>query len=137
MVGDRQRVAINFCCPAETPFKVGARQVVGFLSRDRGGVGSPVFVIHRAGGGFDQGLEFTRPLIGNGFRVIAPSSFGYLRTPLPQNTSPEAQADARACLLDVLKLDKVAVFGGPAGAPSAMQLCLRHPERCSAMILGV
>jgi len=35
----------------------------------------------------------------------------------------------------VLKLQRVAVVGGSAGAPSAMQLCLRHPERCSALVL--
>lgn len=101
------------------------------------GSGPPALVIHGAGGGFDQGLDFGRPLIAKGFRVIAPSRFGYLRTPLPADASPMAQADAHACLLDALKLDKVAVFGGSAGAPSAMQLCLRHPERCSAMVLGV
>jgi pimeloyl-ACP methyl ester carboxylesterase len=101
------------------------------------GAGLPVLVIHGAGGGFDQGLEFARPLVEHGFKVIAPSRFGYLRTPLPQDASPAAQADAHACLLDALKLDRVAVFGGSAGAPSAMQLCLRHPERCSVMVLAV
>lgn len=101
------------------------------------GEGAPVFVIHGAGGGFDQGLEFAHPLIESGFRVIAPSRFGYLRTPLPEDASPMAQADAHASLLDALQLDKVAVAGVSAGAPSAMQLCLRHPERCTAMVLGV
>jgi len=48
-----------------------------------------------------------------------------------------AQADAYVCLLNALQLDKVAVLGVSAGGPSAMQLCLRHPERCSAMVLGV
>jgi pimeloyl-ACP methyl ester carboxylesterase len=101
------------------------------------GTGTPVLVIHGAGGGFDQGVEIARPLIDNGFRVIAPSRFGYLRTPLPADASPMAQADAHACLLNALRLDKVAVLGVSAGAPSAMQLCLRHPERCTAMVLGV
>jgi 2-hydroxy-6-oxonona-2,4-dienedioate hydrolase len=101
------------------------------------GTGAPVFVIHGAGGGFDQGIEFARPLIDHGFRVIAPSRFGYLRTPLPKDASPMAQADAFACLLNALQLEKVAVLGVSAGAPSAMQLCLRHPERCTAMVLGV
>jgi pimeloyl-ACP methyl ester carboxylesterase len=99
------------------------------------GEGPPVLVIHGAGGGFDQSLEITRPLIERGFRVIAPSRFGYLRTPVPADASPMAQADAHAALLDVLKLDRVAVIGASAGAPSAMQLCLRHPERCSALVL--
>lgn len=46
-----------------------------------------------------------------------------------------AQADAHACLLDALNLQKVVVIGGSMGAPSAMQLCLRHPERCSGLVL--
>lgn len=69
------------------------------------GTGMPVLVINGAGGGFDQALEFGHPLIDSGFRVIAPSRFGYLRTPLPKNASPMAQADAHAFLLDVLQVD--------------------------------
>jgi pimeloyl-ACP methyl ester carboxylesterase len=101
------------------------------------GEGIPLLGIHGAGGGFDQGLDFFRPLSDRGFKVIAPSRFGYLRTPLPSDASPMAQADAHACLLDALGLQKVAVAGGSAGAPSAMQFCLRHAERCSAMVLVV
>ena len=48
-----------------------------------------------------------------------------------------AQADAHASLLDALQLEKVAVLGVSAGAPSAMQLCLRHPTRCTALVLAV
>ncbi len=99
------------------------------------GKGPPILGIHGAGGGFDQGLDFGRALIDRGFRVIAPSRFGYLRTPIPLAPSQMAQADAHACLLDALNVRKVAVIGGSMGAPSAMQLCLRHPERCSAMVL--
>lgn len=101
------------------------------------GRGPPVLMVHGSGGGFDQGLEFAAPLLQAGFTVIAPSRFGYLRTALPQDASPEAQADAHACLLDALGLRTVAAIGGSAGAPSVTQLCLRHPERCSAMILVV
>jgi pimeloyl-ACP methyl ester carboxylesterase len=99
------------------------------------GKGPPVLAVHGAGGGFDQGLELAQPLIDSRFRVIAVSRFGYLHTPLPADASPMAQADAHACLLDALKLGRVAVIGGSAGAPSAMQLCLRHPERCTALVL--
>lgn len=101
------------------------------------GSGPPVLVVHGAGGGFDQGLEFGRSLVEAGFTVIAVSRFGYLGTPLPPDASPQAQADAHACLMDALNLPQVAVFGGSAGAPSSMQFALRYPERCAALVLMV
>jgi 2-hydroxy-6-oxonona-2,4-dienedioate hydrolase len=101
------------------------------------GSGPPVLVVHGAGGGFDQGLEFGRFLVEAGHTVIAISRFGYLGTPLPSDASPQAQADAHACLLDALNLSQVAVLGGSAGAPSSMQFALRYPERCAALVLLV
>jgi len=99
------------------------------------GKGMPVLAIHGAGGGFDAGLQLGQGLIDRGFRVIAPSRFGYLRTPLPADGSPMAQANAHACLLDALELDRVAVIAASAGSPSAMQLCIRYPEKCAALAL--
>lgn len=101
------------------------------------GDGPPILVVHGAGGGFDQGLEIANPLVRSGFRVIAMSRFGYLRTPLPVDASPAAQADAHACLLDALDVQRVAVVGASAGAPSSMQFALRHPERTAALVLLV
>jgi pimeloyl-ACP methyl ester carboxylesterase len=101
------------------------------------GTGPAVLVIHGAGGGFDQGLDFAGALTGRGFRVIAVSRFGYLRTPLPADASPAAQADAHACLLDTLGIGAAAVVAASAGAPSAMQFALRYPERSAAMVLLV
>ena len=101
------------------------------------GNGPAVLFIHGAGGGFDQGLAFGSDLAVAGFRVIAMSRFGYLRTPLPADASAAAQADAHACLLDELEIPRAAVIGGSAGAPSAMQFALRHPERTAALVLAV
>lgn len=101
------------------------------------GGGPAVLVVHGAGGGFDQGLHAGRGILGDGYRIVAPSRFGYLGTPLPPDASPQAQADAYACILDALHLDSVPVIGISAGGPSAMQFCLRHPDRCSALVLLV
>lgn len=101
------------------------------------GDGVPLLVIHGAGGGYDQGLMIADGFIGQGFKVIAPSRFGYLRTPVPPDTSPAAQAGAHAALLDALGIDKPVVVGVSAGAPSAIQVALCHPDRITALILIV
>lgn len=101
------------------------------------GKGPPLLMIHGTGGGFDQGLMFSEVTIRDGIRVIAPSRFGYLRSSWPAEPSAERQADAFVDLLDQLKLDKVAVAGGSAGALSAVQFALWHPDRTSALILIV
>jgi pimeloyl-ACP methyl ester carboxylesterase len=43
------------------------------------GTGEPILVVHGAAGGFDQALDMAGPLAGHGYRLIAPSRFGYLR----------------------------------------------------------
>jgi len=91
--------------------------------------------VHGAGGGFDQGLDIAVELAIRGLDVIAMSRFGYLRTPLPADASPPAQADAHACLLDALGIERAAVAGVSAGAPSSLQFALRHPDRTLALVL--
>ena len=103
----------------------------------REGLGEPALVIHGAGGGYDQGLMIGRDTLGFGYELIAPSRFGYLRTPLRRDVSPAAQADTHAALLDALNVDKVVVLAASAGAPSAIELALRHPSRVSSLILLV
>jgi 2-hydroxy-6-oxonona-2,4-dienedioate hydrolase len=109
----------------------------GSIEYAEAGAGRPVLVVHGAGGGFDQGLYFAAPLANKGFRVIAVSRFGYLRTPLPPDASAEAQARAHACLLDALHIPRVAIIGASAGAPSSVLFALRYPERTAALVLLV
>jgi pimeloyl-ACP methyl ester carboxylesterase len=101
------------------------------------GSGPAVLLIHGAGGGYSQVAAISEFLAASGFKAIAMSRFGYLRTPLPKDASPAAQADAHACLLDALGVSKAAALGLSAGAPSAVQYCLRHPARCWALVLLV
>jgi 2-hydroxy-6-oxonona-2,4-dienedioate hydrolase len=98
------------------------------------GAGPPAIMIHGTGGGFDQGLAFAAPLVAAGHQVIAPSRFGYLRSSFPADPSTEQQADAIAELMSHLRIQRAAIIGGSAGALSAMQFAIRHPERCSALI---
>jgi 2-hydroxy-6-oxonona-2,4-dienedioate hydrolase len=101
------------------------------------GDGPTVLLVHGAGGGYTQVAAFSALVADAGFRAIAMSRFGYLRTPLPPDASAAAQADAHACLLDVLGIRSAAVLGASAGAPSSMQFCLRHAARCDALVLLV
>ncbi len=109
----------------------------GPIEYQEAGSGIPILSVHGSGGGFDQGMSFAGSLASRGFHVIAMSRFGYLRTPMPADASAEAQADAHVCLLDALGITKAAVMGGSAGAPSALQMAIRHPDRVSALILLV
>jgi 2-hydroxy-6-oxonona-2,4-dienedioate hydrolase len=99
------------------------------------GEGLPVLVIHGAGGGFDQGLEIAKAYGGKGYRWIAPSRFGYLRSALPDDASTAAQADAFAELLDHLGVEKTAVLAFSGGTPPALQFAERHPDRVSRLVL--
>lgn len=101
------------------------------------GSGEPALIIQGAGGGFDQGIDSSKPLLSAGFQVIAPSRFGYLRSGNPAQAMPEMQADAYATLLDHLNLTRATVIGISAGAVSAIQFAARHPKRCSALVLIV
>jgi pimeloyl-ACP methyl ester carboxylesterase len=101
------------------------------------GAGPAVLMVHGAGGGWDQGLALGRDLAAQGFRVVAMSRFGYLRTPLPADASAAAQADAHACLLDALGIERAVVVGASAGAPSTLQIALRHPARTRGIALLV
>jgi len=101
------------------------------------GTGEPTLVVHGAAGGFDQALDMAGPLAEHGYRLIAPSRFGYLRSGMPPHLTTAMQADAYVELLDHLGIAKVDVVSISAGAWSAMQLAIRHPERVRALVLLV
>jgi 2-hydroxy-6-oxonona-2,4-dienedioate hydrolase len=109
------------------------------------GEGAPILAIHGTGGGFDQGLLTAKSFMGDDItdthRVIAPSRFGYLKTPMPtddNDRSPAAQADAHAVMLDALGTKgKVTVIGASAGALSAAEFAAKYPDRVSVLVLAV
>ena len=108
---------------------------VGRIEYGDAGHGEPVLLIHGAGGGYDQGLLLGGLFLGEGFRFIAPSRFGYLKSPVPEDSSLEAQADAFACLLDALEIDRVTVVAFSAGGPPGLTFARRYPERTAALVM--
>lgn len=114
-----------------------ASTVAGPIEYAMRGAGISLLSIHGAGGGYDQGLANAIDLVGENFQIIAPSRFGYLCTPIPRDVSPAAQADAHAALLSELNVPKAIVLGVSAGARSAVELVIRHPNRLAALILMV
>ena len=101
------------------------------------GRGEPVLVVHGIFHNCVGGLLSVRDLFSDR-RVIAPSRFGYLGSSIPPNATPAAQADAFAALLEALKIGRIDVVGLSAGATSALQLAMRHPEKVKhlAVLVG-
>ena len=100
------------------------------------GSGNPVLVVHGIFHNCVGGLLSVREFSDR--RFIAPSRFGYLASSMPRDATPPHQADALAALLDALDIDRIDVIGESAGATSALQLALRHPERVKhlAVLVG-
>jgi pimeloyl-ACP methyl ester carboxylesterase len=107
----------------------------GTIEYAQHGAGPALLIGHPLFGGFDAGTGLAATYAGDGFRIIAPSRFGYLGSTLPPGASPAGQADAYALLLDELGVDQAIVFGYSAGGPSTIQFALRHPDRTTALVL--
>lgn len=99
------------------------------------GQGSAMLVSHGSFGGFDLGLMSVHFLKNTQIRFIIPSRFGYLRTPLPADATPNAQAHAFVALLDHLGLEQVWMLGLSAGGMSALEFALQFSHRCLGLIM--
>jgi pimeloyl-ACP methyl ester carboxylesterase len=101
------------------------------------GEGEPVLVVHGIFHTCVGGLLCAHDLFTNR-RLIAPSRFGYLGSSMPPDATPAAQADAFAALLEALGIATIDVIAVSAGATSALQLALRHPDKVKhlAVLVG-
>ena len=98
------------------------------------GNGEPLLVVHGIFHGCDGGLLST-DVLPQDRRLIVPSRFGYLGSPLPTGATPALQADAFAALLDELAVDRTDVVGISAGTTSTLQFALRHPDRVKHLVV--
>jgi pimeloyl-ACP methyl ester carboxylesterase len=101
------------------------------------GAGLPILVCHGVFGCRADGIDgwWTR-MLGEGFRIIFPSRFGYFGSTLPPQETPADQAEVYVLLLDHLGIDRAAVLAYSAGSASALELALRHPDRVLGLTLA-
>lgn len=110
---------------------------LGTIEYAEQGEGTPLLVSHGVLGSHVESFDgWWSRLPGPGFRVIAPSRFGYLGSTLPDAASPADQADAYALLLDHLGIDRAVVLAFSAGSGSALEFAGRHRERVIGLILA-
>jgi pimeloyl-ACP methyl ester carboxylesterase len=101
------------------------------------GQGVPLLVSHGVLGCHVDAVDgWWSRMPGPGFRVIAPSRFGYFGSSLPPGATPAGQADACARLLDHLEIGRAVVLGLSAGSGSALEFGLRHADRAIGLILA-
>ncbi len=110
-----------------------AQTSLGAIEYARVGTGPVLLVLHGTPGSYEQGLFLAEHLVPAGFSVIAVSRPGYLRTPRETGLTLNDQVDAYVALLDLFEIDKVAVIGGSGGAPAAISMAMRYPERLWAV----
>ncbi len=111
-----------------------ARTARGNVEFALAGEGEPVLISHGTPGGYDQGVGIGR-LLGDGFRTIAVSRPGFLRTPAGTGGTPDEQAAAMIALLDELGIDRASILGLSGGGPVAAACARLFPERVRRLVL--
>lgn len=112
-----------------------AETIYGPIEYVKVGIGPVVLCLHGGPGGYDQSLVIGSHLLEEGFSILAVSRPGYLRTPLSVGQTIQDQVEAMFALLDVLKIEHVAVLGYSTGAPIAFEMALQNPERVWGCVL--
>ena len=99
------------------------------------GDGPTVLISHGITGGVDQGIGLSNTYLGQKYRFLYVSRFGYLKSSMPKDASAKMQAEAYSELLDYLGIKKVFIVGNSAGGTSAMNFIADYPEKCEGLIL--
>ncbi len=99
------------------------------------GHGPAVLIAHGTPGGYDLGVGLAGLIALPDLTFISVSRPGYLRTPLDSGQTPAQQAHLYAALLDTLGIARATIIGISGGGPSSIEFALRHPERCSGLVL--
>ncbi|MGN0394235.1 MAG: alpha/beta fold hydrolase [Coprococcus sp.] len=98
------------------------------------GSGEVILSVHGIFGGYDQAYDTCKDFT-SGYRILAPSRFGYLDSDVLGSGTPTEQATAYVELLDRLGIDKVYLLATSAGGSIAIRFALDYPERTKGLIL--
>ncbi len=99
------------------------------------GSGDPILISHGIFGGYDQAFVSLKSLVGNDYRKIAPSRFGYPGSDLPSEPTPKSQAKAFLNLLDKSSIHTTYVITTSAGGAAGIAFAIEYPERVKGLIL--
>ena len=114
-----------------TSFKSG----FGWMTYVDEGFGEAILISHGIFGGYDQGMVSLKGMVGDDYRKIALSRFGYLGSDLPEAPTPQNQARVFEELLDRLNIEKAFILATSAGGAAAISFALGYPERTKGLIL--
>jgi len=73
--------------------------------------------------------------LGDGYRIAAPSRFGYPDSNLPSEPTPGNQAEAFTEVLDALDVEKVIVIATSAGGAPGIKMAIDYPSRMKGLVL--
>lgn len=99
------------------------------------GTGETILISHGIFGGYDQAFVSLKDLVGDSYRKIAPSRFGYPGSDLPYQATPRNQAKAFLNLLDELGIKKAYIITTSAGSAAGIIFAAEYPDRLKGLIL--
>jgi len=120
-------------CALPEPPNNGMAEIDGIFYARRG-EGTPVILLHGAGGTHRHWGELFAPL-GATARLIAPDLPGHGRSAPPGHTSIASYAGVALRLLDALGLDRAVLAGHSMGAAAALEAALAAPDRVRGLAL--
>ena len=107
----------------------------GIMSYVDEGKGEVILISHGIFGGYDQGSTSLNQVVGEQYRKVSISRFGYPGSKLPNNPTPKNQAKVFIEILDELGIKQAYILATSAGGAAGFQFALTYPDRSKGLIL--
>lgn len=107
----------------------------GAMSYVEEGAGEAILISHGIFGGYDQGMVSLNQLVGEPYRRVSISRFGYPGSEMPKHPTPENQAKVFLAVLDELNIRQAYILTTSAGGAAGFRFTLAYPDRVKGLIL--